>query len=317
MPIIQKKRAWILFLILWVGPSCQGESEKENVLVMAWGKPLITQEAFQTLLAGESPECQHSKNASCLALRRRLLDQMIEEALVRKIAEDRGVEVSTADLEKAEKEVLKDYEESEDMLQELSQYPEGWRSSVQERLIVHGLFQEILQGLRVRREDALAYFMDHRELFVRPREVRIRQIVVARGDEALEILERLKKGEDFALLAKEYSLSPEAVDGGDLGFLRPGQMPPELEDVAFSLEVGRVSKVIPSPYGFHIVRVEERREPRELEFSGVESKIRRRLLLDLVQKAYRIWVQEKWEEAQIQIMDSSMVPDGGEGESIS
>jgi parvulin-like peptidyl-prolyl isomerase len=276
--------------------------------------PLITAEAFQSRVSEEAPSCVSSRESTCLAVKKQILEQMIDEAILLKLAEKRGLEVSQKDLEEAEKDVLEDYEGSNDMLRQLSHYPEAWRSSLREQLMVQGLFRETLQRIRVDSEDIAAYYQNHRELFVRPREVRVRQIVVARGDEALEILKRLNENEDFATLAETYSLSPEAEEGGDLGFLRPGQMPPELEDVVFSLEVGKVSDVISSPYGFHILRVEERQEPRELALWELESRIRRRLLLDTIDGAYQRWLKEKREEAQIEILDPSIFSGGDRGE---
>lgn len=168
------------------------------------------------------------------------------------------------------------------------------------------LMEELAKGVKVTSREVVRYFRDHRELFVAPREVRIRQIVVARAEEALRIRNRLKKGEDFARLAQDHSLAPEGALGGDLGYLRPGQMPAELGDVVFSLKEGAVSDVIPSPYGFHIIRVEDHREPRELKFHEVRERIENRIYLQKLQGAYDRWLGEIWQEADIQVLDPAL-----------
>ena len=93
--------------------------------------------------------------------------------------------------------------------------------------------------------------------------------------QAEAILERIRAGEDFAALAKEYSQDPgSASRGGDLGFFGRGTMVPAFEDVAFSLKVGEVSGLVQSQFGFHIIRVEE--------ISG--DQVRARHILFLLQK---------------------------------
>lgn len=93
--------------------------------------------------------------------------------------------------------------------------------------------------------------------------------------QAEAVLERIRAGEDFAALAKEYSQDPgSASQGGDLGFFGRGTMVPAFEDVAFSLKVGEVSGLVQSQFGFHIIRVEE--------ISG--DQVRARHILFLLQK---------------------------------
>ena len=93
--------------------------------------------------------------------------------------------------------------------------------------------------------------------------------------QAEAVLERIRAGEDFAALAKEYSQDPgSASQGGDLGFFGRGTMVPAFEDVAFGLKVGEVSDLVQSQFGFHIIRVEE--------ISG--DQVRARHILFLLQK---------------------------------
>jgi parvulin-like peptidyl-prolyl isomerase len=239
---------------------------------------------------------------------------MIDEALVLKWARDRGITVPKTAVREAEQDYLRDYEGAEDVLRQMGHDPAHWRSGLRDRLTLRMAIEEILRGVRVERSETVAYFLEHRELFVRQREVRVRQIVVARATEATEIARRLKKGEDFGRLAREHSLSPEAAEGGELGFLRPGQMPPELEDVVFSLEVGKLSEVIPTTYGFHIVQVADEVPARELGYSEVEGEIRRRLLGAAAQRRYETWLQAQWDDARIQIMDPKLGNTEEEGE---
>ncbi len=86
-----------------------------------------------------------------------------------------------------------------------------------------------------------------------------------------------KKGENFAEMAKLHSDCPSKAQGGDLGEFERGQMVKEFEDAAFSQEVGAIGEVVKTPFGFHIIRVNERKEAKKLAFNEVEKDLTEKL----------------------------------------
>src|SRR6202167_3088346 len=104
-------------------------------------------------------------------------------------------------------------------------------------------------------------------------EVHARHILVASEDEAKAIDDELKKGADFAELAKQKSKDPGAADGGDLGYFTKDQMVPEFSTVAFALEPGKISDPVKSQFGWHIIKVEEKRNRKAPDFDQVKSQI--------------------------------------------
>src|SRR3569833_611945 len=104
-------------------------------------------------------------------------------------------------------------------------------------------------------------------------EVHARHILVETEDQAKEIIAKLKKGADFAELAKKESKDPGASDGGDLGFFTKDQMVPEFSAAAFALEPGKISEPVKSQFGWHIIKVEEKRNRKPPEFDQVKSQI--------------------------------------------
>ena len=91
--------------------------------------------------------------------------------------------------------------------------------------------------------------------------MRARHILVESKDKARDIFEKIAHGSDFAQLAKENSKDPGSKDqGGELGFFTRGQMVPQFEEAAFKLKKGEVSEPFESQFGWHIVRVDERRQ---------------------------------------------------------
>jgi peptidyl-prolyl cis-trans isomerase C len=104
-------------------------------------------------------------------------------------------------------------------------------------------------------------------------EVHARHILVETEDEAKGIVEELKKGADFAELAKKKSKDPGASDGGDLGFFTKEQMVPEFSAAAFALEPGKISDPVKSQFGWHVIKVEEKRNRKPPDFDQVKGQI--------------------------------------------
>lgn len=106
-------------------------------------------------------------------------------------------------------------------------------------------------------------------------------------ERAEALLGRLREGEDFATLASSESEDPgSATSGGDLGFFGRGMMVPSFEDVAFALETGQVSELVRSPFGFHIIRVEEVRGGELKPFEAVRADLQRELRFELASQRY-------------------------------
>src|SRR5436305_1717428 len=130
-------------------------------------------------------------------------------------------------------------------------------------------------------------------------EVHARHILVETEDEAKAIEDELKKGADFAELAKKKSKDPGASDGGDLGFFTKEQMVPEFSTVAFTLEPGKISDPVKSQFGWHIIKVEEKRSRKAPDFEQVKAQIEQYV----TRKAQADYVAKLRAEAKVERMD--------------
>src|ERR1700748_518776 len=131
--------------------------------------------------------------------------------------------------------------------------------------------------------------------------VHARHILVETEDEAKAVKAELDKGADFAELAKKKSKDPGASDGGDLGFFTKEQMVPEFSAVAFALEPGKISDPVKSQFGWHIIKVEEKRNRKPPEFDQVKSQIE----AYVTRKAQADYVAKLREGAKIERMDQA------------
>jgi peptidyl-prolyl cis-trans isomerase C len=119
-------------------------------------------------------------------------------------------------------------------------------------------------------------------------EVHARHILVASEDEAKKLIAELKGGADFAALAKAHSTDPAAQNGGDLGFFKKSDMLPEFSGVAFSLKPGEVAdKPVQTRYGWHVIKVEERRTASPPTFEQARDELRQQMIQEGVQEAVK------------------------------
>ena len=143
--------------------------------------------------------------------------------------------------------------------------------------------------------------MAHAAVTRHEQELHARHILVATEAEAKEIAERLKKGEDFATLAKEKSQDTGA-EGGDLGFFTRGQMLKPFEEAAFALDVGEISDPVQTQFGWHIIKVEEKRDQPLPTFDQVKEAI----MSQLVQAKAQEVVTGLRDSATIEVVDPEL-----------
>jgi len=143
--------------------------------------------------------------------------------------------------------------------------------------------RKISPSIQISDEDVALFYADNPEMFENDAQVHARHIITAAGADAdadtvakarakaETARERALAGEDFAELARELSEGPSAPKGGDLGFFSREQMVPAFADAAFALEPGQISEVVRSGFGFHVIKVEEKRPAGTLPLDEVSD----------------------------------------------
>lgn len=131
-------------------------------------------------------------------------------------------------------------------------------------------------------------------------QVHARHILLKTEEKAKEVREKAAKGEDFGELAKTYSTGPSASSGGDLGYFGKGQMVPEFSAVAFALKPGEISEPVKTKFGWHIIKVEDRRESSLPPFEQLKP----RIIEILARQKSRTAATDLRKKADIKIMDA-------------
>ncbi|MCZ4289897.1 peptidylprolyl isomerase [Hoeflea alexandrii] len=134
-------------------------------------------------------------------------------------------------------------------------------------------------------------------------EISARHILLKTEEEAKAVIAELDAGKDFAELAKEKSTGPSAGQGGDLGFFTKGRMVPEFEAVAFTLKAGEYAKEpVQTQFGWHVIKVEERRESAPPAFEEVADQVRQLLM----RERYGELIRTARSETAIDVLDPEL-----------
>jgi peptidyl-prolyl cis-trans isomerase C len=136
----------------------------------------------------------------------------------------------------------------------------------------------MLQGITATEEEAKNFYDENPDQFLKPEEIHVRHILVsddvASADTIKTVQAELSKGTSFDVLAMERSICPSAPQGGDLGFFGRGQMIPEFEEAAFALQnPGDLSQPVLTSFGWHIIKLEEKRASSTTEYDEVKPQI--------------------------------------------
>ena len=220
-------------------------------------------------------------------LRKTLLNRLVDEALIDQAIKKDGVETDIKKLEE-------DFNKYKSRFKNESQYTQYLeRSGMTEKRIREQLKKTLLLvtllerrgGLDVKDEEAKDFYGKHQNLYQERETVHAAHILIkvpkdaddaAKEDAKKRITaaqKALKKKKAFDELAKEISEGPSAPRGGDLGFFGRGQMVKEFEEVAFSLKPGKVSKPVQTPFGWHLIKVLDKKEGRTKKFEEVKPRL--------------------------------------------
>lgn len=260
---MKKIAIMFLFFLLLVG--CPKKEVSEEKLYLAKvGAAKITQEDFDKDFDALPPYAQ--KMFEDAEGRERFLDELIKKELLYQEALKQGYDAKP---------------EFQEKLQEFKKLT-----------LISELFgDEILSKTQVSEEEIKDFYEKNKEDFTPVGQIRAQHILVRTEDEADDVLERLKKGERFEDLAKAVSIDKaSAKKGGDLGYFSMGQMVPEFEKAAAELEVGTLSSPVKTPFGYHIIKVLDKKEGASVEFAQVKDMIMQKLSADKQKEVFDTYI---------------------------
>jgi peptidyl-prolyl cis-trans isomerase C len=220
---------------------------------------------------------------------RALLDGLVDRTLVLERAKAAGLTVNDAELQRA-----------------LEGLPGADPDEMRERLLAEKYVSEETKKEIASSAETRAYYDTHRSLFEQPESVHCLQMALRTPEEAKSALDQLRKGIPFEQLAQKVSISPDAKQGGDLGWFARGRMPKAFDDACFSLASGKISGVVQSPYGFHLFKLLGKRSARLRKFEDVRREAELRATVDKRAHAERALLSQLRSAAHVKVDAASL-----------
>lgn len=275
------------------------------------GRPIYTSDVTKAMAQEKDKydEMLTTANASHREWARLALDRLIQEAI---LLDHAGTLNITMEPEELDRELKLHFGTSkhsaiEEMLQGSATDIDFWINTQKNKLIIRKLVnQEVIEKIPVTEQEIKTYYKNNEREFHLPQQYRARQILVDTRKRADEIAARLAKGEDFAQLAKTYSLSPDSTRGGDLGFFSTKDFPPVFSEICARLEPGEVSNVKKTDYGYQIFQLMDKQPPRVRPVSEVRAEIIDRIRADRSAAAFAEWFGTIRTRAKTVIIDEAL-----------
>jgi parvulin-like peptidyl-prolyl isomerase len=243
-------------------------------------------------------------------LARALLDALIDRAIVLQRAKASGFSVSEAEVQRATDVLAEDARKGGaawgDQLARAGLNPEQLSDDTRERLLAEKYVADQTRAERASPAEIRAYYDTHKALFEEPEAVHCLQIALRTPEEAKSVLDQLRAGTPFDKVARQAGTTPDARNGGDLGWFSKGTMPKVFDDTCFSLQTGKLSGVVASPYGYHVFKVLGRRAPRTRKFEEVKAEAERQATAEKRVQAERQLLQQLRSAAQVKIDDGAL-----------
>jgi peptidyl-prolyl cis-trans isomerase C len=259
---------------------------------------------------------QFKKQQADTALWQEALDWLVSVRLLSQEALKQNISVDKNEVDMAFNTIRRRFTSEQQFLDALAEAElsiDQFTNNLTKEIMVQKLLEQQIgsQMEDISDEDALKYYNEHGQEFVQNEQIRVHHILIKVSqtaapekvknaeNKAHRILERIKKGEDFEKLARQYSEDPSALKSGDIGFFSRGDMIKNFEDAAFALKVGEVSDLVRTPLGFHIIRMDERKTSQKVPFKEVKIEIKLRLKQQRSNMLFEQYVEELKSKANI------------------
>ena len=280
----------------------QGERDQTAQEMLSRGRMSQQQSSPDMLPKIEAAALQQLINVELLyqkgqKLKVKDLDKKVDD----KLAQMRAQFPSPADFEKA--------------LTSANLTEKQFKAFTRKNIVIDNLLQkEVLGKISVSEADAKKFYDENQDKFKAPEQTKASHVLITVDQKATPeekkkakekadaIRKRVAGGEDFAAVAKAESKCPSAAKGGDLGYFGKGQMVPAFEEAAFSLKPGQISDVVETQFGYHIIKVTDRKQGETVKFNDVKGKIEDYLKNQEAQKPMADYVETLRKEAKIEMV---------------
>ena len=315
---------WALVTVMslaWIAlPALAAEKESSEGKVAVVNGSVITQEDFDremTLVLQRLASMGRSfDDSQVLGIKKEVLEGLIAAELLYQESQRKGIKVEEAAINE-QLETLRKRFPSEDefkgALIKMNLSEAEVKSQIKRGLTIEQLITEqFVEKVTVSGTEVKGYYDSHPDSFKQPEQVQASHILIKVDPEAEEsqraaarkkieeIQQKLREGEDFAALAKAFSEGPSSAKGGDLGYFRRGQMLKPFEEAAFALRPGEVSEVVETRFGYHLIKVMDKKPETAIPYEDIKEKVEQYLKDMKARQEVDLYVKKLKENAEVE-----------------
>ena len=312
--------AAVFALILVFLPAMAQEkqsSEKNAALVngVAISMEQYTKE-LNVQLARVSQQGQQISDDQMAAMKKNILDSLIEREVLYQQSQKVGIQVSDQKVDDQLAGIKKRFHnetEYKNALSKVNLSEVEVKVQIKRGLSIRELIdQQITSKVVINDEESKAYYDKIPQMFKQPEQIKASHILIkvdAKADDAQKaearkkieaVQQKLKDGGDFAALAKEYSEGPSSAKGGDLGYFKRGQMVKPFEEAALALKPNEVSDIVETRFGYHLIIVYDIKPEQTLTYADVKDKINQRMKQEKIEKEAVKYVDKLKKDAKLE-----------------
>ena len=313
----------LIIMVLLVGfsaaPAQSGTTDRGFDEIARVNGVVITRREFQVAyrqaVDQHAREGQPVNEAYIASVRRSVIQRMVEEELLFQKSRQLGIVVSPEEIDTevaAARARFKDEGAFEQELARLYMDETQYRRKLhRQRAIDRVIKRQVMPSITISEEEIRRFYDANPKRYQTPEKIRLSHILIRlppgeKPDDQsparlkIEMIKnQLDQGEDFALLAKQYSEEPRREQGGDLGYVQRGQLLPQLDVVAFDLDVGAISPILTTALGFHLLRVKDHTPEEVAAFEDARPDIQRTLLQLKRDRAVQAYIDALRKKADI------------------
>jgi peptidyl-prolyl cis-trans isomerase C len=263
-----------------------------------------------------APEGQQIPDPQLAEIKNNVLESLIDREVLFQESKKKGIEVKAEAISNQLQSIKQRYPDEAqftEMLKNLGMTESEVQTQIKRGIAIQELINtEVAEKVKISDEECKQYYDTHPEFFKQPEQVRASHILIKVDENATEtqkkdarekikaVQQKLKKGEDFAELAKTYSEGPSAPAGGNLGYFRRGQMLKPFEDAAFKLKPGETSDIVETRFGYHLIKVVDKQPEKTFAYAEIKDRLNEHLKKQKVETEVDVYIDNLRKSAKIE-----------------
>ncbi len=289
----------LIFLPLGCGLSDHGEGDPVIVIGSKHLSSDALKKEMEFIGGGVPVPVKHAKE-----IKTRLIEQIIDYYLIIEYGKQNNISISENEFQRSIKEIKKEYSEDAFRKVLLQGYvdPALWEHRLRNQLLVGKVIKQVLdKTASPSYEEIKIYFQKNKDKFRSPEMLRFRQIVCRSKKEAAKLRYRIRAGEDMGELAKKYSTAPESEANGVVGWVARGDLDETMENALFSMQIGKISPIIKTSFGYHLFEVMSCAPAGVKGLSEVMPEIESQLLRQKQGVFYQKWLEKLRSDFEVKV----------------